>query len=196
MKTPLSIKQIFQKHWQQYDKDHLPDYAISQIEKMLNCRNPDKLGFHKYACEDHPDRFVVVPHSCKSSFCNTCGKIRTDQLAAKVEAIFPTSGFHHVYFTIPDSLWELLSKHHFLLNCLFIASSKTILNWAKYERHFLLAIVAALHTFGKNQKKFNPHTHMLVSSGGFSLKPGKLNQWKNCPTLPWKVLTTRFPRIL
>jgi len=118
----FSIKQIFQEHWDDYFSSHqnsVPDYVVSTVNKMLNGRNPQKLGYHKYACPDHPAEFIVVPHSCKSRFCNTWGKILTDQWIAKVEKDFPQSSFHHICFTIPDSLRLLLDKNRFLLNCLF-----------------------------------------------------------------------------
>lgn len=75
-----TIKQIFQGHWDKYLERHpeVPDYAIKTIEKMLNCRNPDKLGYARVACSDHPECYTVIPHSCKSRFCNACGKIATD----------------------------------------------------------------------------------------------------------------------
>lgn len=86
---------------------------------MLNCRNTQKLSYHKFACPNHPEKFIVVPHSCKSRFCNTCGNNLTDEWIAKVEKNFPQSSFRHIYFTIPDYLQLLLDKNRFLLNCLF-----------------------------------------------------------------------------
>lgn len=108
------MEQIFQEGWDNYLSKHqnsVPDYVVSTVNKMLNCRNPQKLGYHKYACPDHPEEFIVFPHSCKSRFCNTCGKILTDKWITKVEKDFPQSSFHHICFTIPDSLRLLLDKN-------------------------------------------------------------------------------------
>lgn len=46
----FSIKQIFQEHWDDYFSSHqhpVPDYVVSTLNKILNCRNPQKLGYHK-----------------------------------------------------------------------------------------------------------------------------------------------------
>ena len=192
-----SIKQIFKENWEAYlakHRDSIPDYVPLVIEKMLSCRDPEKLGYHKFACPDHPDQYIVVPHSCKCRFCTTCGKVLTDKWVDKVEAAFPNASFHHISFTLPDSLRELLHKHKFLLNCLFKASSMTMLSWAK-ERHFLPACLCAIHNFG-NDLKTNPHIHMLVSSGGISLKTKRLNKWKYCKSFPFKMLNKRWRFLL
>ncbi len=101
------MEQIFQEPWDDYFSSHQnsePDYVVSTVNKMLNCRNTQKLSYHKFACPNHPEKFIVFPHSCKSRFCNTCGKILTDKWIAKVEKNFPQSSFRHIYFTIPDYL--------------------------------------------------------------------------------------------
>lgn len=188
-----SIKQIFRSHWPDYllkNKDSIPDYVPPVIEKMLSCRDPQKLGYHKFACPDHPDQYTIVPHSCKGRFCSTCGKIYTDKWISKVEAAFPNTSFHHICFTIPDSLRELLDEYRFLLSCLFQSAAKTVISWAE-EKHFLPAVLCVSHSFGRNLK-WNPHIHMLVSSGGLSLKVKKLNKWKHCGFFPFKMLHKRW----
>ena len=53
--------------------------VLEMVGKLLACRTP-ALGCHVYACPDgHETR--IVPHSCKSRFCPTCGKHATDQWA-------------------------------------------------------------------------------------------------------------------
>ena len=92
----------------------------------------------------------------------------------RIEDGFLSTGFHRICFTAPKELRELLDDYRFLLNCLFRASSKTVLSWSK-EKHFLPAIVSSCHTCGRNLK-FHPHIYMLVSSGGIDLKSQRLNQ--------------------
>lgn len=39
----FTIKQIFQEHWDDYlssPQNSVPDYVVSTVNKMLNCRNP------------------------------------------------------------------------------------------------------------------------------------------------------------
>lgn len=193
-----TIKQILKEHWEDFvfkNTNLIPDYVISTVKKMLSCRDPDKLGYHKYACKEHPEQFIIIPNTCKCSFCNSCGKILTDKFVAKVESNFPHTSFHHICFTIPDSLRCLLDKNRFLLNCLFNAASQTVLSWCK-ERHFLPLVIAALHTFGRDLK-FHPHIHLLVTSGGLLLKNGFIiHKWKECPFFPFDMLHKRYRYLL
>jgi len=194
----IHIKQILKERWEDFLFEHqnlIPEYVDNTIKKMLSCRDPEKLGYHKYACHDHPDQFRIIPNTCKSNFCNSCGKILTDKFVSKVESNFPTTSFHHICFTIPDSLRTLLSKNRFLLNCLFKAASQTVLSFSK-EKHFLPLVIAALHTFGRDLK-FNPHIHLLISSGGLLLKDGlPTNKWKVCSFFPFKMLHKRYKFLL
>ena len=192
-----SIKQIFKNHWHQYleeNKDSITDYVKTTVQKMLSCRDPESLGYHKYACPDHPEQFTTVPHSCKSRFCTTCSKTLTDKWVAKAESCFPDTSFHHICFTIPSSFRELLDEYRFLLHCLFTAASQTMLSWAR-EQGFLPAVICVIHSFGRDLKS-NPHIHMLISSGGLSLKTKKRNKWKHCSFIPFKMLHKRWRFLL
>ena len=127
----FTIKQIFKEHWENYlssHKDSLRQDVIWTIEKMLSCRNPERLGYHKYACPEHPDQYIIVPHSCKTHFCNSCGKVLTDNWVKRIEDDFPHHSFHHICFTVPQELRQVLDEYRFLLNCLFRASNKTVLS--------------------------------------------------------------------
>lgn len=192
------IKQIFKEHWEDYlfqNKHLIPDYVKTTVQKMLSCRDKDKLGYHKYVCPEHPNQIKIVPNSCKSSFCNPCGKWLTDKFVAKVEANFPETEFHHICFTVPDLLRGLLSRYPFLLNCLFQAASQTVLSWCK-ERHFLPLVIAALHTYGRNLKE-HQHIHLLTTSGGLVLKDGQpTKQWKDNLYFPFVMLRKRYQSIL
>ena len=69
--TKYSMKQIFKEHWEDFifnRPDLIPNYVYTTVEKMLSCRTPQKLGYHKYSCPYHPDQIKIIPNSCKSSF--------------------------------------------------------------------------------------------------------------------------------
>lgn len=190
-----TIKQILQDHWAHYVLAHLheiPQYVIDTIDKMLDCRNPQRLGYHKYQCPDHPDQFIILPNTCKSPFCNSCGKKLTDKFVAKVEANFPKTPFHHICFTIPDSLRELFDKNRFLINGLFKAASLTVLSFYKEQKHLLPLIIAAVHTFGR-KLNFNCHIHLLITAGGLVLENGQpTHRWKRCSYIPFVMLHKRY----
>lgn len=190
-----TIKQIFKDHWNDFLSRHQPSqHVITAVNKMLSCRDPEKLGFHKYVCPNHPEQVTIIPHSCKSKFCNVCGAYQTDKWLNKALSFFPNTTYYHITFTIPDYLWYFFRNNLKLLDFLFKASSEVILEWFQ-ERGITPAICCALHTFGK-QVNFNSHIHMIVSAGGLLMKKGK-SYWKNISFIPYKkMLPVRWKTVL
>lgn len=192
----ITIKQIFADHWETTLAKHkadIPDYQIDSVNKMLSCRDPQKLGYAKYACPDHPESFKVVPHSCKSKFCTSCGVLQTNKWMHKALGSLPKAGYYHVTITIPDYLWYFLKERIDLLDCLFKASAEAVLGWFKY-RKIIPAIVSGLHSFGRDLK-INFHLHMIVSAGGLRLEKGKYI-WKRVKSIHALTIKKRFKAIL
>lgn len=112
----------------------------------------------------------------------------------RIENDFPPTSFHHICFTVPRELKPLLDEGRFLLNCLLEASAQTVPSWSK-QRPLLPVIVSSCHTFGRDLR-FHPHIHMLMSSGGIDLKSKRINRWKSCPFIPYKMLHQRYRSLL
>lgn len=193
----ITIKQIFKDHWESVlakHRDSIPDYAITTVNRMLSCRDPEKLGYAKYSCPDHPQTVKVVPHSCKTRFCNVCGVLQTNKWMHKAFSLLPNVSYYHITFTVPDYLWYFFKKHIGLLDYLFKAASYAVLSWFK-ERNITPAACAGLHPFGKDLK-FNTHLHMILSAGGLLLRKGSYS-WKSVYFLPYQnMLKTRFKNTL
>ncbi|MBI3008745.1 MAG: transposase [Candidatus Omnitrophica bacterium] len=193
----ITIRQIFQDHWDAIYAKHahdIPDYALNTVNKMLACRDPHKLGYAKYACPDHPDQFKIVPFSCKSRFCNSCGVLQNNKWIHKALSLLPDVQYYHVTFTVPDYLWYFLKERPHLLKFLFKASAETVLSWFK-ERHLIPAVCSGMHTFGKDLK-YNSHIHMILSAGGLKYTPGRYS-WQSINFFPFKnMLRERFKAIL
>jgi len=189
-----TIKQIFKDHWPDFLKKYrkgIPNYVIENVEKVLNCRDPQRLGYHKYVCENHPDQVIVVPHSCKSRFCNSCGKVMADQWTEKAFKYFPDSPFYHITFTIStisDKLRPYFYLKPELRSLLFQAAAESVLGWFR-ERSILPAVVCVLHNHGRDGKH-HPHIHMLVSAGGLDLETRQ--HWIKQDYLPWNMLKIRW----
>lgn len=185
-----TIKQIFQDHWDNYLEDHpdVPDYIRENVSKMLFCRDPERSGYTKIACKDHPEYFTVIPHSCKSRFCNSCGKVATDNWLVKATSDFPNVSYNHATFTVPSELRELLLTKPNTRKILFEISSRIVLDWCR-ERGWIPAITAVLHTFGRDLK-FHPHIHMLVSTGGLDVETE--SEWIEYPHLPEGMLKIKW----
>lgn len=194
----ITIRQIFADHWERVlakHKEQIPDYVIATVNKMLACRDPKKLGYAKYSCPDHPSIITVIPHSCKSRFCNACGNLQTERWINESSSMFPNVIYYHVTFTIPDYLWYFLKGRYELIDFLFKASSQVVIGWFK-ERKIIPAICSALHSYGKDLKT-NYHIHLITTAGGLCYNKEHKPSWKPIDFLPYKkMLRERWKAIL
>jgi hypothetical protein len=188
-----TLKQIFEanNNWSNFvakHRDDLRPVIIKEVEKMLACRDPEKSGYHKYICPTHPEEEVIVPHTCKSRFCSTCGKLAVDNWIEQATSRFLNVPHHHIVFTIPEQLRNVFLYDRSLLNVLFTASSRTVLDWCSTTGGYLPGLCSVVHTFG-SKLNFNPHIHMLITSGGLANDQSRFIANSH---IPWKMLKTRW----
>lgn len=216
----VTLKQILQENWCDFlDVYHtlVQWYAAYNVWKVINCREPDGLGYATFACPVHPTEFIHVPHSCKSRFCSICAKVQIDKWVTNMNQLFPNCSYFHITFTVPAQFRTLLFEKRALLNAVFAACRETIISFCK-ERGFLPAITAVLHTFGSDLKR-HIHIHCIVSAGGLKLtekaerftrvtkrKKKKAKKkisviedhpvWVRCYFFPYKMLQKRYQALL
>jgi hypothetical protein len=135
---------------------------------------------------------MVVPHSCKSVFCSSCGKSRTDQWCKELLSDILDVPYRHLIFTIPWELRLLIKDNrHTMMNVLFRAAADAILgltagnplptgrkslkwfNGQKKRKPYVPGIINVSHSFGSDLK-WNPHLHVIVTAGGLSLDGKRL----------------------
>ncbi len=187
-----SIKQIFlhNDNWNRFSTQYAslirPDVHYN-VERVFSCKT-DELGFHQYACPKcgHTQK---IPHTCKSRFCSSCGKIAVDNWAQKSISKFPDIEYRHIIFTLPEQLRTLcILNRKLMLNALFKLAAHSIISWTKEQKNCTPGVISVLHTFGKSLV-FNPHIHIIVSCGGLSLEHSK---WTPIYIFPEKVLKARW----
>ncbi len=219
----ITLKQILKDNWCPFlDAHHLlvPWYVAYNIWKVVNCREPDGLGYATFSCPVHPTEICHVPRTCKSRFCSTCAKVQIDKWVAGMNKLFPNCSYFHITFTVPAQFRALLFEKRVLLNAVFSASTETIISFCK-EQGFLPAVTAVLHTFGSDLKR-HVHIHCIVSAGGLQLT-GKAERitryhqrkrnnpkarkrkvsvkeddpkWIACHVFPYKMLRKRYQALL
>ena len=109
IKGKYTIKSILKDNWDWFYemyKDNIRDSVIENVEKVLACGDKDKLGYNTYTCPDC-GREHFVAHTCKSRFCNSCGKTMTDNWIEKSQDRFFNVPYHHIVFSPPSELWLL-----------------------------------------------------------------------------------------
>ena len=157
--------------------------VLDNVQRSLLCRTV-YLGYDYFECQDakHCNNFSVVPRSCHSRFCTSCGVKYAKQLAARVSSFCLDVPHRHVVFTIPEELRIFFRQDRSRLQLLFTAARNTICALANrkllkkmkkkhlkgsyylfkdYRYSMDFGMVATLHTFGRDLK-WNPHIHALV----------------------------------
>lgn len=157
---------------------------VENVTKVLACRTP-LLGFHYYSCEDCQTE-KKVPHSCKSRFCTSCGKMATDEWIAKTLGVLPNVRYQHITFTMPSVYWPLLQTNRKLIGEIPRIAAQIILQVCtngKGRKHYLPGIFLAIHSYGRSLN-FNTHVHLCVTVGGFNAA----NVYINGTTIDHKIL--------
>ena len=166
-KGQFTLKQIFKDNRDSFSAVHrmqISWFVAYNVWKIMNCREPDGLGFVTYACPGHPEQVCHIPRSCKSRFCSVCAKVQVDKWVADMNRLFPNCSYFHVTFTVPSQFRTLLFEKRGLLNAVFAAAAETLISFCK-EQGFLPAVTAVLHTFGSDLKR-HVHIHFIISAGG------------------------------
>ncbi|MEA1963382.1 MAG: transposase zinc-binding domain-containing protein [Patescibacteria group bacterium] len=130
-----TIKQILKDSWNDFydlNNGNIRDVVFENIEKVMACGDKDKLGYGMYVCPSCGDKHYVA-HTCKSRFCNSCGKIMTDNWINWAQENMLNCPYHHIIFSPPSELWLFFAANRDCLNFLFKATSDAIIPWCKKQ---------------------------------------------------------------
>ena len=195
-----SLKDIFSDYWDDFlefaDSKNLiiRDVVKRDVSRMIYCKSPE-LGFSLYKCPTCGNE-KLVPHTCKSRFCNSCGIKYAKERALSIESKLITGNHRHLVFTISNLLWPLFLEDRNRLNFMFKAVSLTLNSWYnnQYKKENLNlspGFILTLHTFGRDDK-WNVHIHCLLSEYALGIN----NIKKKIDFIPFNMLRKRFQKIL
>jgi len=170
-KIRYHIAAIFAVHWLDFvqsSKRWIRPVVFENVRKILACRTP-VLGCHLYQCHQC-GHMELVPHSCKSRFCPTCGKHATDVWSEQVLNRLLDVPYHHLVLSIPWQLrFLIVMNRQEGINLLVRAATRAVSQWARDVKGMRMGIMVVIHTFGSDMK-WHPHLHLIVSGGGLSLE--------------------------
>ena len=113
---------VFNKPWEGVTCDYILVFKDDDRYRMYY------RGSSQFGCSNCPT-VKVVPHGCKSVFCSSCGKVRTDQWCDELLSDLLDVPYRHLVFTLP---WELRlltqDNRRVLLNVLFRAAADAVLS--------------------------------------------------------------------
>ncbi len=183
-KGDIRIQQIFEDNWSNFLKtqprDNLRSAIVENVEKMIQCKKLE-LGMSYYECPNC-GKYVMCFHTCKSSFCASCGKKRRDKIAANVSKKVIQAPHRQLVFTLPPELRGFFRIYRDKLSFLFEAVNESIVDQLKGHapKKFKtekrkIGTIMFLHTYGR-QMNWHPHIHVLFCEK-FLTKDGELRDY-------------------
>ena len=150
-------------------RDRLSPTQRKAFGAIAACRTA-KLGGQRFRCDDCGfEKFVY--HSCRHRACPKCQtQARQKWVNDRKAELLPVPYFHLV-FTLPHSLNPLIGwnekNQRALLNLLFHATSRTLLDFGESRLDGKLGITMVLHTWTQ-QLQSHYHVHCVVPAGALS----------------------------
>lgn len=190
------FKEIFRTHWESF-KATFSRFRESRyneaVEKMLGCGDPEN-GYATYVCCGCGGDHKKVPFSCKSCFCLSCAKVYTDRWAAHIESIlFPGAAYRHTVLTVPDELRIYFYREIHLLSELMKVGVKCLEDTmgTVFRRRVSGGYIVVLQTNGRSGS-YNPHLHIIMTSGGVGVNRQGEEYWVNLKYLPYELLHKKW----
>ncbi len=197
------FKQIFSDHWEEfkkmYSKYNTP-YYDELVKKMLDCGDPEKMGYIEYRCLHcgHGER--VVSMSCKCSLCLRCGKVYVDDWVSQISKMLHEGViYRHIVLTVPEVLRKIFYNHPEKLFGQFMQCGVKCLDdffSTVSGKKLRGGYIVVLQTHGRNGE-YNPHLHIIATSGGLDQDSQKwvklfLYAWTNLDYLPYPMLHKKW----
>ena len=161
------IKQALLLARSDWDHDGVRADVRRNFAKVLCCRTT-ALGGTVYASATESK---VVPHTCKSKICPSCGHRATALWQREQWASLPNIPYVGLTLTMPKDLWGIFQSNRHLLHDLPSLGAEVVKQWSKEEHGATVFTMVVRHTFSRNLG-FNPHLHMLLSAGGLRQSDG------------------------
>lgn len=171
-----TIKRILlhNDNWKKFStlyKDRIRPSIHKTINKLLSCKETFS-GYHEYHCSNPECKITkIIPHTCKSRACSSCGNKSIALWIFKQNNIMPDSSWQHITFTMPSELWDLFWYNRFLLDDISALAAECIKMLAK-NHNVIPGIFTAIHTFGRDLKR-NTHVHLSTTTGGLNINSKK-----------------------
>jgi Putative transposase/Transposase zinc-binding domain len=161
MRYEQPVKQILISTRSSWDRPETRPAVRQNFDQVTKCGTL-ALGAEVFASETEDK---IVPHTCKARPCPSCGHRATIQWQREQWCALPDIPYVGIVLTMPDVLWPIFRQNRHLLHDLPALGAAVIQQWAKLKCGVRLPIMVIPHTFG-GRLNFNPHLHILVSSGG------------------------------
>ncbi len=161
------VADVFRLYGETYRLEHrLPDSHLRVMHDVEVCRT-EELGGHEECCLACGYQGFAF-NSCRNRHCPKCQSLaKAKWLEARSRELLPVPYFHSV-FTLPHELNPIMSRNkRRLINLLFQAASRTLLEFGRNKLGGQLGFTMVLHTWDQTLGA-HYHVHCLIAAGALS----------------------------
>ena len=137
------LKTILTQGRPYWDRDEMYAPARRVFATALQCRTAE-LGAEVYCSENEE---LVVPHTCKSRACSSCGYRGNVQWLRERWAALPDAPYKGITFTMPNLLWPFFRDNPSLARALPALAAEVIRARVGVRHGLRVGVIAVLHTF-------------------------------------------------
>lgn len=169
MSNPIDLQQILTTHHNAYQQHHEIDPRSRQVLSHLEqCRTESMGGVQLHCKHCHVEQSHY--YACRDRHCPLCQWQVSQQWAEKQRASQLPVNYHHLVFTLPETLNGWVGLHPEVLYPLLFRATWEILRAFGEDPKRLggqLGMTAVLHTWGSTLTR-HVHLHCLVPGGALT----------------------------
>lgn len=192
MGNPIDLQQILVTHLNVYQQHHRLDPRSRQVMSHLEQCRTETLGGLRLQC-DHCQQEQSHYYACRDRHCPKCQWQASQQWAEKQRVSQLPVNYHHLVFTLPETLNGWIGLHpEVLYPLLFRAVWETLRVFGEDPKRLggQLGMTAVLHTWGSVLNR-HAHLHCLVPGGALTPE-GVWRTSKSYYLFPVRALSRHF----
>ena len=165
----IRVSDILARGMSSYLENHKLSWKQKKvISKIINCCSPDAAKQKIVCTNDGCDYKDVRSTPCGDRHCNRCNNSKMLKWLAKIMKQYLPLTYHHVVFTLPEELRNMILCNKEIIYDIFFKSCFEVLKKFGRDEKFFggeLGFIGLLHTWGQTLF-FHPHIHFMVMDGG------------------------------
>lgn len=175
----IRIADILARGMNSYLEHHKLSWKQKKVvNKIINCSSLNaarqKIICTNAECDYEEER----RKPCGDRHCNRCNESKMKKWLSKIMRQYLPLTYHHVVFTLPSELRNLILCNKEVIYDIFFKSCFVVLKKFGSDKKFFggeLGFIGLLHTWGQTLC-FHPHIHFMVMDGG--IKNGEFKRFR------------------
>lgn len=188
----IRVADILKKGIPSYLEHHKLSWKQRKVvSKIISCCSPNAPQQMIICSNKDCDYEITKGKPCGDRHCNRCNNSKMLKWLAKIMQQYLPLTYHHVVFTLPEELRNLILCNKEVIYDIFFKSCFEVLKKFGRDEKFFggeLGFIGLLHTWGQTLF-FHPHIHFIVIDGGIRNGEFKRLRYKGKYLFPVKAMS-------